>query len=135
MLDNNMQYYQFTYLKETVVSSGSKIIFSGEFFDSSGNRQYKYNYPCIFKYMQGDKYYIEVDGKLCWCKDFKKKIERFAILNGKKIPNPCTEEDVKAGQFFLIFVMVISSVFKGNVLLWIIELAYYFIWVNHKKYD
>ena len=99
------------------------------------NRNYKAFYPCVFKYLQGDKYYIEIDGKLCWCKDFKRKIERFTVLNGKKIPNPITEEEVKSGTILLILIMAVTTIFKGNIFLWIIELIIYFNWANHKKYD
>ena len=101
-----MQYYQFTYNGDTTVYSGSKMTFSGEFFDLNGSRDYKAFYPCEFKYMQGDKYYIEVDGKLCWTKDFKKKIERFTVLNGKNIPNPVTEDEVKSGRILLLLIIV-----------------------------
>ena len=134
-MNNNTQYYQFTYNGKTTVYSGSKIIFSGEFFDMNGNRNYKAFYPCVFKYLQGDKYYIEIDGKLCWCKDFKRKIERFTVLNGKKISNPITEEEVKFGTILLILIMAVTTIFKGNIFLWIIELIIYFNWANHKKYD
>lgn len=134
-MGNNIQYYQFTYNGNTTVYSGSKMIFSGEFFDLNGNRDYKAFCPCTFKYVQGDKYYIEVDGKLCWSKDFKRKIERFTILNGEKIPNPITEDEVKSGRILLLLIMAVTTIFNGNVFLWILELIIYHNWANHKKYD
>ena len=134
-MENNMQYYQFTYNGDTTVYSGSKMTFSGEFFDLNGNRDYKAFYPCEFKYMQGDKYYIEVDGKLCWTKDFKKKIERFTVLNGKNISNPVTEDEIKSGRILLLLIMAVTTIFYGNVFLWILELIIYHNWAKHKKYD
>lgn len=138
MENNNISYQFDSYIfgkGAVVVHSGSEMIFSGNFFDLNGNIYYKGFYPCIFKYIQGDKYYIEVDGKLYWTKRINLRIERFKVLNGEKIPNPITEDEVKSGFILLLFVMAISSIFKGNVGLWIFEIIYYLNWSYHKKYD
>lgn len=111
-------------------------MFKGEYFDLQGNRYGQSFYPCTFKYLQDGKFYIEVDGKLYYHKNLNNNnIYYFKVLNGRKIPNPCTEDEVKAGRMLLILIMVVSSIFKGNIGLWIIELAYYFNWAYHKKYD
>ena len=132
-MENKFQYYQFNY-GDKVVNSGSKMIFRGEYFDTHGERYYKSYWPCEFRYVEGDKYYIEVDGHLYYCKDLKRKIERFIVLNGKKIPDPTTEDDVKIATIVLVVVMAASTIFHGNFLLWIIELIVYFTYINKLKY-
>lgn len=129
-----MKEYNFIYMGQEV-KTGSKMIFSGEFFDLNGNRYYKSYWLCEFRCIQDDKYYIKVGGKLCWCRNFKKMIERLVVLNGKKIPDPVTENEVKSGAILLVLIMVVTTIFKGNVGLWIVELVCYFNWAYHKKYD
>ena len=67
--------------------------------------------------------------------DFKKKIERFTVLNGKNIPNPVTEDEVKSGRILLLLIMAVTTIFNGNVFLWILELIIYHNWAKHKKYN
>ena len=126
--------HSFMYMGQKV-QSGSRMIFQGEYFDLDGGRHYKEMYPCTFKYVEDGKFYIEVDGKLYYHKKLNyNSIHYFVELNGKKIPNPVTEDDVKAGTIFLIFIMAITSIFKGAIILWIFELIFYFVWANSKKH-
>jgi hypothetical protein len=132
---NNKREYSFMYMGQEV-RSGSEIVFRGEYFDEQGNRYYKGYWPCTFLYKQDGKFYIEVDGKTYYHNNLARdNIYHFKKLNGKKMPNPVTEDDVKAGTILLLIIMAVTSIFKGNVFLWIIELIVYFNWVNHKKYD
>jgi hypothetical protein len=110
------------------------MIFSGEYFDKEGNRYYKEYWPCIFKYIDGDKFYIEVDGQLYYHQNLKKNIRRFMVLNGNKIPNPATKDDITTATIFLIIVMAVTSIFKCNFLLWALELFVYFNYIIDKKY-
>lgn len=127
--------YSFTYMGKEI-KTGSKIEFFGEFFYPDGRRAYGGVWsPCIFKYVVDDVYYIEINGELCYCRDFKKKIHRFILLNGEKNPNPVTEDEVKSGTILLVIIMTVTSIFKGAIGLWIIELIVYFKWVNKKKYN
>ncbi|MGM9619670.1 MAG: hypothetical protein ACI3W8_07560 [Oscillospiraceae bacterium] len=131
----NKREYSFMYMGQEV-KSGSVMMFRGDYFDEHGNRYNKGFWPCTFKYKEGDRFYIEVDGKLYYHKKLNdNSIYHFRVLNGKKIPNPITEDEVKAGTILLILVMAVSAIFKDNILLWIFELAYYFNWSYHKKYD
>lgn len=127
--------YSFMYMGEEI-KSGSEMMFQGEYFDEQGNRYYKGYWPCTFKYVEDGKFYIEVDGKMYYHKGLNKNsIYHFKKLNGKKIPSPVTEEDVKSGTILLLIIMAVTSIFKANVVLWIIELVIYFNWANKKKYD
>lgn len=130
----NDRKYCFVYNNQLVWAE-SRMMFRGEYFDLNGNRHYKESWPCTFKYVEDGKFYIEVDGKLYYHKKLNyNSIWYFIELNGKKIPNPVTEDDVKAGSIFLIFVMAVTSIFKGAIVLWIIELIGYFSWAKQKKY-
>lgn len=134
-MSDKIRRYNFLY-DGKIVNSGSEIEFFGEFFHLDGRREYGGVWsPCIFRYIENDIYYIEIHGELCYCKDFKKKINRFKILNGEKVPNPATEDDVRSGTILLLIIMAVTSIFKGNIVLWIIELVLYFNWANNKKYN
>jgi hypothetical protein len=110
---------------QQIVKSESEFIFGGEFFDLNNVRYYRDYYIAKFKFIQYNKYYIEIGGKTCWCNDLPNKIYRFATLNGNKIPNPATGDEVKSGRILLFLIMAVSSIFKCNVVLWIIEIIYY----------
>ena len=126
--------YSFMYMGQDI-KSGSEMMFQGEYFDELGNRYYKGYWPCIFKYVEDEKFYIEVDGKMYYHKGLNNNIYHFKKLNGKKVPSPVTEDDVKSGTILLLIIMAVTSIFKANIVLWIIELVIYFNWANKKKYD
>jgi hypothetical protein len=118
------------------VKSGSAMMFQGEYFDSEGRRYYKGMWPCTFKYIEDGKFYIEVDGKMYYHKKLNNNsIWRFLVLNGKKVPNPITEDDVKAAKILLIVAMAVTSICKLNFLWWTLEIAIYIIYANDKKYS
>ena len=116
-----------------IVYSGSEVIFGGEFFDMQGVRYYRDYWLSEFKFLCNDKYYIEIGGKLCWCKELPNKIYRFATLNGQRIPNPVTEDDVRAAKMLLCLIMVVSFFLKGNILFMVAEVIYYLMWADNKK--
>lgn len=131
----NKRQYSFMF-GDQEVKSESEMMFKGEYFDEKGNRYYKGYWPCIFKYVEDDKFYIEVDGKMYYHKKLNSNsICYFKKLNGKKVPSPVTKDDVKYGTILLLIIMAVTSIFKANVVLWAIELIIYFNWANHKKYD
>ena len=125
--------YSFVYMGQEV-HAGSKIVFRGEYFDIDGTRHYKEYWPCIFKYVEDGKFYIDVDGKLCYHKNLDRKIHRFMVLNGKKIANPATEDDVRAAFILLLIVMAATSIFKCNFAWWAFEIMIYYNYANSKKY-
>lgn len=125
--------YSFMYMGQEVKSE-SKMIFEGEYFDKEGNRYYKGMWPCTFKYIEDGKFYIEVDGKLYYHKKLKNNIWRFMVLNGKNIPNPITEDDIKAARILLVLAMAVTSIFKLNFVWWILEIIIYLDYVKDKKY-
>ena len=131
-MNNTEKKYSFMYGQQ-IVNAESEVIFGGEFFDENNVRYYREYYIAKFKFLQEGKYYIEIGGKLCWCYNLPNKIYRFATLNGKKIPNPVTDDDVKAGRILLILIMAVSTIFKCNIVLWIFEIIYYIQWANNKK--
>lgn len=131
---NAKREYSFSYMGQEV-RSGSVMIFQGEFFDDAGKREYREYGTCTFKYIEDGKFYIEVEGKLWYHKELNRHIRRLKILNGKKIPNPAVEDEIKAGTILLIIIMAVSTIFKANIAWWICELFFYFQWVNGKKYS
>lgn len=127
--------YSFTYMGQEV-KAGSKMIFTGEYFDKNGKRYYKGMWPCTFKYVEDNKFYIEVDGNIYYHKKLNNNsIWRFTVLNGEKIPNPATEDDITVARIILILVIVGTSIFKCNIVLWVIEFIIYANYVKRKKYS
>lgn len=134
MYMENKRQYSFLWDGQEI-HSGSEMMFKGEYFDNDGNRYYKGYWPCTFKYIEDKKFYIEVDKKIYYHNNLTdNNIYHFKKLNGKKIPSPVTEDDVKSGTILLLIVIAITSIFKCNIVLWVIELIVYFKWANEKKY-
>ena len=135
-MENKFQYYQFKY-KDMEIPSGTKLTFAGEYFYlDDGARDYSgVHSPCVFKYFEDGKFYIEINGRMAYCKRLQDKILRILVLNGRKVPNPAVKDDVNIATIALIAAMAVSTIFHGNFLLWVLELVVYFVYTNKLKYD